>query len=56
MQNSSINKQRGIDFDNHWENKLGLIRLTSPKMSEKELVAHMFTGLNRDLRMSVMEN
>ena len=48
-------KQRNNDFDTYWEQKMGLIKLTSPNMSEKELMHHMFDGLNKDLRNRVME-
>ena len=48
-------KQKSNDFDSYWEQKMGLIRLTSPKMNQKELMHHMFDGLTKDLRNKVME-
>lgn len=48
-------KQKNNDFDLYWEQKVGLIRLTSPNMSEKELMHHLFTGLNKDLKAKVMD-
>jgi hypothetical protein len=48
-------KQRNNDFDNYWEQKLGLIKMTSPNMNEKELMNHLFNGLNKETRNKVMD-
>ena len=54
-QNIIRNRQKALDFDSYWGGKIGHIRLTSPNMSEKEVMNHMFTGLNTDLRMRVLD-
>ena len=47
-------KQKANDFDSYWEEKMGLIKLSSPEMKEKELMHHMFDGLTKELRNQVM--
>jgi hypothetical protein len=54
-QNIIQTKQRNNDFDKYWEEKMGLIKLTSPNMNEKELMHHLFTGLNKELKDKVMD-
>jgi hypothetical protein len=54
-QNIIQTKQRNCDFDKYWEEKMGLIKLTSPNMSEKELMHHLFTGLNKELKDKVLD-
>ena len=48
-------RQKNNDFDSYWEQKIGLIRLTNPNMNEKELMHHMFNGLNKELRTQVLD-
>ena len=48
-------RQKQMDFDSYWEAKIGQIRLTSPGMSEKEVINHMFMGLNPELRIKVLD-
>ena len=48
-------RQKNNDFDSYWEHKLGLIKLTNPGMSEKDLMNHLFNGLNRELKAKVAD-
>ena len=48
-------RQKNTDFDSYWEQKMNLIKMTSPGMSEKELKHHLLSGLNRELRNKVMD-
>ena len=53
-ENIILDRQKGVDFDTYWEKKYGLIKLTSPGMSERELKAIMLLGLNKNLRTEVI--
>ena len=48
-------RQKNNDFDSYWEQKLGLIKMTNPGMNEKELMHHLFNGLNKELRPKVLD-
>lgn len=49
-------KQIDDDLESYWENKVSLIRLTSPNMNQRDMVNHLFSGLNDALRLKVMQN
>ena len=48
-------RQKNNDFDSYWEQKLGLIKITTPEMNDKDLMHHMFMGLNKELRSKVLD-
>ena len=47
-------QKRGQSLNEYWEDKIGLIGMTSPNMSVSEKITHMLNGLNQDLYRKVI--
>ena len=52
----SIMREKLIDddLDSFWEDKIMLMKMTSPNMTEIDKMNHMITGLTEDLRIEVL--
>ena len=46
--------KRTEDFDKYWEEKLGLLKLRSSNIPQKELMQKIFDGLNKELKPKVL--
>jgi hypothetical protein len=48
-------KQNKTDFNLYWEDKVALIKSTSPHMTEKDVMTALINGLNKDLYPDVLK-
>jgi hypothetical protein len=48
-------KQKNTDFNLYWEDKVALIKSTSPHMTEKDIMTALINGLNKELYPEVLK-